>query len=364
MAFTAKDVADLRAKTGAGMMDCKNALKETDGDIEKAIDVLREKGLAKAAKKAGRTAAEGVVLAYSDDNGATVLVEVNSETDFVAKNEKFRDLVLGVAKTVAANDPATVEELQEMTMVGKDETVAAAFQEAVLSIGENMQIRRFVRVTDPAVTYIHGGGSVGVIVTFDAPAEVVGTDAFIEMGKNVAMQVAAMSPEYVRQSEIPAEELAKLRNITIESALNTPDSLPRPILNKVISKAIEDGLLSEADLAAYEAEKNNKFLFNFLSKEAVAAFAGVAVSFKETFLGDMIFNKAVEGRIAKQLKEICLEDQTYVKDDKYNVKGYVDSVAKELGVSIAIKSFYRYAKGEGIEKRNDDFAAEIASMVK
>lgn len=364
MAFTAKDVADLRAKTGAGMMDCKNALKETDGDVEKAIDVLREKGLAKATKKAGRIAAEGVVLAYSDDNGATVLVEVNSETDFVAKNEKFQDLVRGVAKTIAANDPATVEELQEMTMVGKDETVAAAFQEAVLSIGENMKIRRFARVTDPAVTYIHGGGSVGVIVTFDAPAEIVGTDAFVTMGKDVAMQVAAMSPEYLRQSDIPAEELEKLRNITVESALNTPDTLPKPILNKVIAKAIADGMLSEADLAAYEAEKNNKFLFNFLSKEAVAAFAQVAVACKDEFVADPIFGKAIEGRIAKQLKEICLEAQTFVKNDKINVKGYVDSVAKELGVSISIKSFIRYAKGEGIEKRNDDFAAEIASMVK
>ena len=306
MAFTAKDVAALRAKTGAGMMDCKNALAETDGDVEKAIDVLREKGLSKQAKKADRIAAEGVVLTYTDDNGVTVIVEVNSETDFVAKNEKFKDLVLGVAKTVAEKNPATVEALQEMTMVGRDETVAAAFQEAVLSIGENMKIRRFDRVTVPAVTYIHGGGSVGVVVTIDAAPEAVATEAFQTMGKDVAMQVAAMSPQYLNAEAVPADVLAHEKGIMIAQLKEDPKMANKP---------------------------------------------------------EQVLEKILVGKIKKYYVDVCLVDQTFVKDNNLDVKGYVASVAKTLGTEIKVTGFIRYARGEGLEKREENFADEIAKMV-
>ena len=363
MAFTAKDVQALREKTGVGMMDCKKALVETDGDMEKAVEVLREKGLATQAKKAGRVAAEGTIGVYNDNN-ASALVELNCETDFVGNNPEFKELATRIAKTVVLTRPADVDALKAATIADGTVTVEEAIQELFLKIRENLQLRRFQLVEGTAVSYIHAGGSVGVLVCFDTNA--ADQDGFKEMGKNIAMQVAAMNPEYLSSADISAEELAKMRNITVESALNKPDTLPKPILVKVINKAIADGLLSEADLAAYEAEKNNKFLFNFLSPEAVAAFAGVAVAGKEEYAADPIFGKAIDGRINKQIKEICLLDQPFVRPDVFegSVGAYIANVAKTLGAEIKATGFVRFAKGEGIEKKADDFAAEVASMMK
>ena len=347
-AFTAKDVQALREKTGVGMMDCKKALVETDGDMEKAVEVLREKGLATQAKKAGRVAAEGTIGVYNDSN-ASALVELNCETDFVGNNPEFKELANRIAKTVVLTRPADVDALKATTIADGSVTVEDAIQELFLKIRENLQLRRFQLVEGTAVSYIHAGGSVGVLVSFDTDA--ADQDGFKEMGKNIAMQVAAMSPEYLSSADISEEELAKMKNITVESALNKPDTLPKPILVKVINKAIADGLLSEADLAAYEAEKNNKFLFNFLSPEAVAAFASVAVAGKAAYAADPIFG---------------LLDQPFVRTDVFEgtVGAYIANVAKTLGARIKATGYVRFAKGEGIEKKADDFAAEVASMMK
>ncbi len=363
MAFTAKDVQALREKTGVGMMDCKKALVEADGDMDKAVEILREKGLATQAKKAGRVAAEGTIGVYND-GAVSALVELNCETDFVGNNPDFKALANQIAKTAALTRPADVDALKATAIADGSVTVEEAIQELFLKIRENMKLRRFELVEGTAVSYIHAGGSVGVLVSFETDA--ADKPEFMEMGKNIAMQVAAMSPEYLSSGDISAEELAKMKNITVESALNKPDTLPKPILVKVINKAIADGLLSEADLAAYEAEKNNKFLFNFLSPEAVAAFASVAVAGKEEYAADPIFGKAIDGRIAKQIKEICLLDQAFVRPDVFegSVGGYIANVAKTLGAQIKATGFVRFAKGEGIEKKEDDFAAEVASMMK
>ncbi len=364
MAFTAKDVQALREKTGVGMMECKKALVETDGDMDKAIDILREKGLASAAKKASRVAAEGVVVAYYDEaNKVASMVEVNCETDFVAKNEDFVALANKIAVTVAEKNPADVDALLQMTLSNEDITVEAAVQELFLTIRENMKVRRFERIEGTVATYIHGGGTVGVLVNFDTDADY--NDKFVEMGKNVAMQIAAMNPEYLATSDISDAELAKMKSIIVESSLNKPDSLPKPILNKLFAKACGEKLWSDEDIAAYEEQKNNKFLFNFLSKEAVATLAKIAVEGKDEFVNDKIFAGAVEGRLKKQIKETCLLEQVFVRSDLFdgNVAGYVANVAKELGANIKATGFVRFAKGEGIEKKADDFAAEVASMM-
>ncbi len=363
MNFTAKDVQSLREKTGVGMMDCKKALVEADGDVEKALEILREKGLASQAKKAGRVAAEGTIGVYTD-GAASALVELNCETDFVGNNPEFKALATRIAKTVVLTRPADIDALKAAVIADGSVSVDEAIQELFLKIRENIRLRRFELVEGTAVSYIHAGGSVGVLVSFETDA--ADKPEFVEMGKNVAMQVAAMSPEYLSQSDISADELAKMKNITVESALNKPDTLPKPILMKVINKAIADGLLGEADLAAYEAEKNNKFLFNFLSPEAIAAFAQVAVAGKAEYAADPIFGKAIEGRISKQIKEICLLDQAFVRSDVFegSVGAYIANVAKTLGAQIKAVGFVRFAKGEGIEKKEDNFAAEIASMVK
>ena len=364
MNFTAKDVQSLREKTGAGMMDCKKALTEADGDMEKAVDVLREKGLASAAKKASRIAAEGVVVTYYDEAAKVAsMVEVNCETDFVAKNEKFVELANKIAVTVAEKNPADVDALLATTLSGSDEVVSDAVQELFLTIRENMKVRRFVRVEGVVASYIHGGGSVGVLVNFDT--DVADSDEFKAMGKNVAMQVAAMSPEYLSKDCISEDELAKMKAITIDSSLNKPDSLPKPILNSLFDKAVSEKLFSDEDLAAYEEQKNNKFLFNFLSKDAVATLVDLAVSSKDEIVNNKIFSGAVDGRMKKQLKEICLLEQAFVRSDLFegNVGGYIADVAKKLGGSIKATGFIRFVKGEGIEKRVDDFAAEVASMM-
>ena len=363
MSISAADVKALREKTGIGMMECKKALVEAEGDMDKAVDILRERGLAVSQKKSGRIAAEGVVYTKSE-GGRTVILEVNSESDFVAKNEKFIAFVDTVAATILANSPASVEELEGMTVAGGSETVTEALQSAILVIGENLKIRRFEIVEGVAATYIHMGGAVGVIVSFDTDEATAAKPEFTVMGKDVAMQVAAMNPEYLGRECISDEELAKIKAITVDSALNKPDTLPKPILVKVMNKTIEQGLLSDEDLAAYEAEKNNKFLFNFLSKEGIAAIAQVAVAGKDEYSADPIFAKAVEGRVSKQLKEICLLDQAFVKDDSMDVRAYVAGVAKSLGADIKVTGYIRYAKGEGLQKKEEDFAAEVAAQLK
>ena len=308
MAFTAAVVKALREKTGVGMMDCKKALTEADGDMDRAIDVLREKGLAASAKKAGRIAAEGIVLAYTDEaKKVSVLVEVNSETDFVAKNEKFVNYVTAVAKTIAYTNPADVDELLAKPLAGDTRTVQENLQDMVLSIGENMKIRRFERVEGITTSYIHGGGSVGVLVMFDTDDKTAATDAFKVMGKDVAMQIAAMSPAYLDEASVPADVLAHEKEITKAQLVEDPKMAGKP---------------------------------------------------------EQVLAKIVDGKIGKYFKENCLLDQAFVKDGDMNVAKYVASVAKELGADIKVTGFIRYAKGEGLEKREDDFAAEVASMMK
>ena len=303
MAFTAKDVKDLRERTGCGMMDCKKALTETDGDFEKAIEYLREKGLAAATKKAGRIAADGMVFATVDkENKLGVVVEVNSETDFVAKNEMFREFVADVAAVVAKENPATVEELLTKAMPNGD-TVEASLQEKILVIGENIKIRRFVRYEGPCVAYIHAGGTHGVLVNFEVSDEVFAKPEFEAYGKDIAMQIAAANPSYLNKEEVPAEVLEKEKEILTQQAIN--EGKPAAIAEKMVA-----------------------------------------------------------GRIAKYYKENCLVEQAFVKDDKQSITAYTNATAKELGGDIKIVAFTRFEKGEGIEKKVDDFAAEVAAMAK
>ena len=365
MAFTAQDVKNLREKTGVGMMECKKALTEADGDMDKAFEILRERGLAASAKKASRIAAEGAIIAYTDeDSKTTVLLEINSETDFVGKNDKFQEFGLNVAKTIAASKPASVEELGALTLSGSDRTVTESLNDLILVIGENLKIRRYEIIEGDVVTYIHGGGAVGVAVKFET--NLSDKAEFVAMGKNIAMQIAAMSPEYLSKESISADELEKMRSITIDSSLNKPDSLPKPILAKLFDKAINDNLFSAEDVAAYEEQKKSPYLFNFLSKEAVATLAQIAVAGKEDYINDKIFAGAVEGRIKKQIKEVCLLEQAFVRSDLFDgtVAGYVAQVAKNNGADVKVIDFVRLVKGEGLEKREDNFADEVASMMK
>ena len=302
MAFTAKDVQALREKTGCGMMDCKNALKETDGNMEAAVDYLREKGLASQAKKASRVAAEGQVVALVEGDVAAV-IEVNSETDFVAGNEEFKAFVNLCAKAVIANNPADVDALLASTYEGK--TVSEHKEDIFLKFRENIQVRRFVRIEGKTVSYVHAGGKIGVLVNFESDLEM--NDAFVAMGKNVAMQIAAMNPSYLDQASVPAEDLEKEKNILIAQMKEDPKMANKP---------------------------------------------------------DAVLGKIVEGKIGKFYKENCLVEQQYVIDGDLTVGKYVESVAKELGGTVKVASFVRYEKGEGIEKRVDDFANEVASMIK
>lgn len=308
MAFTAKDVQLLREKTGVGMMDCKKALVETDGDIDKAIDVLREKGLASAAKKASRVAAEGVVAAYSDGK-AGALVEINCETDFVAKGEKFVGLASQIVKTVVEKDPADLDALLKLTVSDGTETVEEAVQEVFLALRENMKVRRFVRAAAPVATYIHMGGTVGVLVEFDTDDATAAKPEFEAMGKNVAMQVAAMSPSYLDEASVPAEVLEKEKEILVAQMKEDPKMASKP---------------------------------------------------------EAVLKKIVDGKIGKYYTENCLMNQDFVRSDLFDgsVAGYVAKVAKDLGADIKVKSFTRFAKGEGIEKKTENFAEEIANMVK
>ena len=310
MAFTAQDVKALREKTGVGMMECKKALAEADGDMEKAIDFLRERGLAAAQKKAARIAAEGVVLSYADaDAKKGVVIEVNSETDFVAKNEKFVNFVTDCAKTVIATGAATVEELTAAEYMGTGRTVTETLNDLILAIGENMKIRRFETMDGVVATYVHGGGSVGVMVGFDVADEAKAADpAFDEMGKNVAMQIAAMNPADLDEASVPAEVIEHEKGILAAQMKEDPKMASKP---------------------------------------------------------EAVLIKIAEGKMSKYYKENCLVEQEFVRSDLFqgSVKGYIDSVAKALGTEIKANGFIRMTRGEGIEKRQENFAEEIAKQI-
>ena len=361
MAVTAKMVKELREMTGAGMMDCKKALVETDGDIDAAVEVLREKGLSKAAKKAGRIAAMGLVkTAFSEDGKTAAIVEVNSETDFVAKNDEFINFVEGLAKLALTAENNDMEAFKAMPYEGA--TVGEALTALIAKIGENMSVRRIEKVSGEVLSsYIHGGGNIGVIIAADGADNDDNKTAL----KNIAMQVAAMNPQYVSRDEISDEELANLKKITLESALNDPFTLPKPILNGLLDKAV-DGVWSAEDtaiLAEKRADKgfNFNYLPNFLSEEAKTQLASLAVADKAEISENKIFKGLVEGRISKQLKEICLLDQTYVRaeDGKQTVSQYLGSVDKGLSLAKVV----RFEVGEGIEKKAEDFAAEVAAQL-
>ena len=358
-AITAAMVKELRESTGAGMMECKKALTETDGDMEAAVDVLRKSGAAKVEKKAGRIAAEGITRVASEGNTA-VVVEVNSETDFVAKNATFQEFVQAVADKALKS---SVEKAGDGEDVCSILDMKSELEEKTLTIGEKLSIRRFEKLTgDCVASYIHGGGRIGVLVA----AEGASGDVVKEALTNIAMQIAAMNPEYISRNDMSADELAKLREIIVDSALNDPATLPKPILNKLIEKAISEKIWSDADIATYEEHKSNmQYLFNFLTKEAAAQLAELALADKADITADKIFNGLVEGRVSKQLKEICLMDQVYVKaeDGKQSVAKYIAEVGKAAGSSFTIKKFVRFEVGEGLEKKNEDFAAEVAAQL-
>ena len=353
--ITASMVKELRELTGAGMMDCKKALAETNGNMDEAVEVLKKSGAAKMEKKASRIAAEGVAKVAVSGNTA-VVVEVNSETDFVAKNATFQEFVQEVADkalTVKAEKAGEGEDL--VTILD----MKAQIEEKTLTIGEKLSIRRFQKVTgDCVATYIHGGGRIGVLVAADGASD----DAAKEALTNVAMQIAAMNPQYISRADISADELKKLREITLESALNDPFTLPKPILQKLIDKAVNESVWSAEDIAIYNEKKSNmNYLPNFLSAEAKNALAQLALADKAAISSDKIFTGLVEGRISKQLKEICLLDQTYVKaeDGKQSVSQYLGTVNKNL----VITKMVRFEVGEGMEKKNEDFAAEVAAQM-
>ncbi len=302
MAFTAKDVAELRKQTGCGMMDCKKALVESDGDFEAAVKYLREKGMAATAKKADRIAAEGIVDIMTIGD-TTAIVEVNSETDFVAKNATFQEFVKDILKTIIANKPADVDALLASAYVGGG-SVSEALAEQIYKIGEKLSIRRFQIVEGTVSTYIHGMGATGVVVSFDT--DLADKDGFKECAKNVALQTAAMDVKYLDKDSVPAEVIAEEEKILINQMKEDPKMANKP--------------------------------------EAVLA-------------------NIVKGRLGKFYENNCLLEQAYVKDDSMSVAKYVASVAKELGGYIKVTGYVRYDKGAGIEKREEDYGAEIAKMI-
>lgn len=304
MAFTAKDVQNLREQTGAGMMDCKKALSASDGDYDKAIEFLREKGLAAAAKKAGRIAAEGMVYAaVCPECGVGAMVEVNSETDFVAKNETFQKFVSDLAIAVVTENPADVDALKAVKYPESNLTVEEMLREKILTIGENLQLRRFVRydANTTNVAYMHMGGKIGVLVALNVSDNLKGNSVVEEMGHDVCMQIAAMNPSYLNRADVPAEVLEKEKEILLAQTIN--EGKPAAVAEKI-----------------------------------------------------------VVGRINKFYEENCLVDQAFVKENKTSVSKYLSAKAKELGGEVSIAAFTRFEKGEGLEKREDDFAAEVAAM--
>lgn len=358
MAITAGMVKELREMTGAGMMDCKKALTETNGDMDAAVEVLRKSGAAKMEKKQSRIAAEGIARVAVNGNVA-VVAEVNSETDFVAKNETFQEFVQTVADTALAsglNGGANGEDIDALLATNG---LSELLVEKTATIGEKLSVRRFAKVTGDVVTsYIHGGGRIGVIIAANGATD----DAAKEAITNIAMQVAAMNPQYISRNDISDEELAKLREITVDSALNDATTLPKPILNKLIDKAINEKLWSDDDINNFNEHKNNmNYVWNFLSDAAKAKLGELAMADKESIVAEKMFNGLVEGRVSKQLKEICLLDQTYVKaeDGKRSVAKYLESVSKDLTITEMV----RFEVGEGMEKKQEDFAAEVAAQM-
>lgn len=358
MAITAGMVKELREMTGAGMMDCKKALTETNGDMDAAVEVLRKSGAAKMEKKQSRIAAEGIARVAVNGNVA-VVAEVNSETDFVAKNETFQEFVQTVADTALAsglNGGANGEDIDALLATNG---LSELLVEKTATIGEKLSVRRFAKVTGDVVTsYIHGGGRIGVIIAANGATD----DAAKEAITNIAMQVAALNPQYISRNDISDEELAKLREITVDSALNDAATLPKPILNKLIDKAINEKLWSDDDINNFNEHKNNmNYVWNFLSDAAKAKLGELAMADKESIVAEKMFNGLVEGRVSKQLKEICLLDQTYVKaeDGKQSVAKYLESVSKDLTITEMV----RFEVGEGMEKKQEDFAAEVAAQM-
>ncbi|MBE6556270.1 MAG: elongation factor Ts [Ruminococcaceae bacterium] len=303
--ITAKDVAALRAKTGIGMMECKKALVEANGDMEEAIKVLRKRGELKAEQKAAtRIAADGIVDIMKDGN-VTAMIEVNSETDFVAKNASFQEFVKNLLKTIIANKPANVEALMASTYVDGSATVEAKLKEMIFVIGEKLTIRRFAVVEGITSTYIHGTGSIGVIVSFDVDAAVAATEAFEAFAKNIALQVGAYPTPYLNREAVPAAVIEEEKSILMAQIANDPANAKKP---------------------------------------------------------PQIIEKMVTGRISKFYDNNCLLDMGYVKDDDLKVGKYVENTAKELGTTITVTGFERFEKGEGIQKREENFAEEIAKL--
>lgn len=309
MAITAGMVKELREMTGAGMMDCKKALNETNGNMEEAVEFLRKNGQAKAEKKANRIAAEGLCTVVLKDDKTAAVVEVNSETDFVAKNDTFRDFVTAVATQAVNSDAADLDAfMAEPWAADASKTVADALVEKVAVIGENLKIRRFEKVVAEngcVVSYIHGAGRIGVIV--EAETAVV-NDAVKEAMTNIAMQIAALNPKYVSRDEVSADYIAHEKEILLAQIMNDPKESQKP---------------------------------------------------------EKVINGMIEGRISKELKDICLVDQVYVKaeDGKQTVGKYLEQVSKEIGQNVSVKRFVRFETGEGLEKKQEDFAAEVAAQL-
>ena len=304
MAFTAADVKNQREMTGVGMMDCKKALAASDGDMDKAVEYLREKGLAASAKKAGRIAAEGMAYAAVVD-GVGVVVEVNAETDFVGKNEKFVDFVKGVAATVAKEQPADLDALMACKYAGTDRTITEQQQEMVLVIGENIKVRRFAFFTEGvSVAYVHAGGKIGVLVNLDTDLT---AEQVEEMGKDAAMQIAALNPRFWDKAQVTEDVLENEKKIMLAQMANDPKMANKP---------------------------------------------------------EQVREKIVMGKLNKFYSENCLLQQEFVKDNDLTVEKYLASAAKALGGKVTFKDAVRFEKGEGIEKKEENFAAEIASMVK
>ena len=303
--ITAKDVATLRAKTGIGMMECKKALVEAEGDVEEAIKILRKRGELKAeAKTASRIAADGIVDIMKEGD-VTAMIEVNSETDFVAKNASFQEFVKNILKTIIENKPADIDALMASTYVDGSATVEAKLKEMIFVIGEKLSIRRFVVVEGVTSTYIHGTGSIGVVVSFDVDAAVAESDAFVAFAKNIALQVGAYPTPYLNRESVPASVIEEEKSILMAQIANDPANAKKP---------------------------------------------------------PQIIEKMVTGRIGKFYDNNCLLDMSYVKDDEIKVGKYVENTAKELGAAITVTGFHRFEKGEGIQKREENFAEEIAKL--
>ena len=308
MAFTAADVKNLREATGVGMMDCKKALAASDGDMDKAIEWLREKGLAAAQKKAGRIAAEGMAYAWvCDECGVGSIVEVNAESDFVAKNDLFVEYVQNVAKVVAKENPADLDALFACKYPGSDKTVLDEQNDKVLVIGENIKVRRFGRYdTGVSIPYVHMGGRIAVLMNLTVGEGFEKNEKVVELGKDLAMQVAALNPQFLDKSQISEEFIANEKRVRLLQAKEDPKNAKKP---------------------------------------------------------DAIIEKIVTGGLNKYFSEICLLQQPFVKDDKVSVEQHVANVAKELGTTITVNGYIRFEKGEGIEKRQDDLAEEVAKLI-